>query len=255
MMMTVKREVLLSVSDDAGKWEVSSAHGSPTSYSEFMEVAKRESSSEEESDFDEERYCCASLLISKFQPRRVLSEARWLNELGMAEVQVPRGPIWRTTRIDIVRSGKIYCSIEEVLFLTQLGALLVMDETGASLPMRDLYTKVSDEKNGCCREQFQAYNQLKSLGYVIRPITNSSLLIEEVKRPVFDVYFPNSEFRKSSPGDPSFVLCFTGGYPPSKVTLEVLEGQCESVPLKFCHVEQGRVSFFSFDKVELPVLP
>ena len=28
-------------------------------------------------------------------------------------------------------------------------------------------------------------------------------------RPVFDVYLPNSKFRKSSPGAPSFVLCLT----------------------------------------------
>ncbi|KAK7839438.1 hypothetical protein CFP56_018033 [Quercus suber] len=28
-------------------------------------------------------------------------------------------------------------------------------------------------------------------------------------RPVFDVYLPNSKFRKSSPGDPSFVICLT----------------------------------------------
>ncbi|TXG70309.1 hypothetical protein EZV62_005244 [Acer yangbiense] len=44
-------------------------------------------------------------------------------------------------------------------------------------------------------------------------------------------------------------------YPPSKAEIEVLERQCGSIPMKFCHVEHGRVSFFFFNKVELPVLP
>ncbi|TXG70384.1 hypothetical protein EZV62_005319 [Acer yangbiense] len=44
-------------------------------------------------------------------------------------------------------------------------------------------------------------------------------------------------------------------YPPSKAEIEVLERQCGSIPMKFCHVEHGRVSFFFFNKVELPILP
>lgn len=37
----------------------------------------------------------------------------------------------------------------------------------------------------------------------------NNLQIHEV-RLVFDVYHPNSKFKKFSPGDPSFVLCSTG---------------------------------------------
>ena len=83
----------------------------------------------------------------------------------MAEVQDQKGPTWRTT--SIVRCGEIYCSVEEVLFLAQLEAFLVMNETGATLPMKDIYKILSDENNGCCWEHFQAYKQLKSLGYII----------------------------------------------------------------------------------------
>lgn len=48
---------------------------------------------------------------------------------------------------------------------------------------------------------------------------------------------------------------FFSGYPPSKMTLQLMDRKCGGILLKFCHVEQGRVSFFSFDKVELPILP
>ncbi|TXG70380.1 hypothetical protein EZV62_005315 [Acer yangbiense] len=44
-------------------------------------------------------------------------------------------------------------------------------------------------------------------------------------------------------------------YPPSKAEIEVLERQCGSIPMKFYHVEHGRVGFFFFNKVELPILP
>ncbi|PON53917.1 tRNA-splicing endonuclease, subunit Sen [Parasponia andersonii] len=279
--------------------------GDTTSYALLMEGAKREiyfggegeesdgetCSEDSDDENEDEEYCYASVPVSKLQPRKVLSKGRWIKEMGMAEIEVQKGPIWRTT--GIVRSGKIYSSIEEVLFLAELGAVHLTDETGVSISMEEMYTKFSDEKNGCSWEHFQAYKQLKALGYIVRrhgipwslksgnsnseSISPQSSLeenevvlksednisivgmlsrmhINEV-RPVFDVYLPNSKFRKSSPGDPSFVLCFTRVYPPSKATLEVLERQCGGVPLKFCHVEQGRVSFFSFDKVELPVLP
>ncbi|KHN07347.1 hypothetical protein glysoja_012645 [Glycine soja] len=95
-------------------------------------------------------------------------------------------------------------------------------------------------------------------------------------RPDFDVYLPNSRFRKSCPGDPSFLLYLSrlgsckvqvGGnvvyhassvrvqHPPSRAEIEAHEKQCGGIPLKICRVREGRVNFFSSDKVELPVLP
>ena len=41
---------------------------------------------------------------------------------------------------------------------------------------------------------------------IVGPFNN--MHIKEA-RPVFDVYLPNSKFRKSSPSDPSFVICLT----------------------------------------------
>ncbi|KAK9904514.1 hypothetical protein M0R45_000658 [Rubus argutus] len=172
---------------------------------------------------EEEEVYYASVPASKLQPRAVVSKARWNNEMG---------------------------------------ALLLLGESDTGLSLEDIYVKMSGGKNRCCWEEFRAYRQLKSLGYIVgrhEEIRSVIGLFNEMQinkvRPVFNVYLPNSKFRKSSPGDPGFVLCFTRGYPPSKAELEALEGQCGSIPLKFCNVEQGRVSFFSFDKVELPVLP
>ena len=131
-------------------------------------------------------------------------------------------------------------------FLVELGALVLMDDNGAITSIEDVYTKLSDEKNGCCWDYFQAYRQLKSLGYIVgrRGIpwslksvngntehsvpqfsvenVSDSIAEDEIyisgmlsrmqideARPVFDVYPPNSKFRKSCPGDASFVICFT----------------------------------------------
>ncbi|CAJ1821480.1 unnamed protein product [Sphenostylis stenocarpa] len=82
----------------------------------------------------------------------------------------------------------------------------------------------------------------------------SDLQINELM-PDFDVYLPNSRFRKSSPRDPGFLLYLSRGHPSSKVEIESLEKQCGGIPLKICQVTEGRVSFFSYDKVELPVQP
>nr|XP_011467381.1 PREDICTED: uncharacterized protein LOC101296219 isoform X1 [Fragaria vesca subsp. vesca] len=242
-------------------------------------------------DDEEEQAHYASGSASKLQPRAVVSRARWNDEMGMAQVVVQKGTFSKST--GIVRSGKLYYSIHEVLFLVEIGALVLLDETDTVLSLEDVYVKMSSGKYRCCWDEFRAYRQLKSLGYIVgrhgipwsvkkaksdceiiasqgcpeidevgklesEEIGSVVGLFKELQineaRPVFNVYHPNSKFRKSCPGDPSFVLCFTRGYPPSRAELDALEEQCGSIPLKFCNVEQGRVSFFSLVKVELPVL-
>ena len=59
-------------------------------------------------------YIALSLVLMLWGSFRVVvSKARWNNEMGMAEVVVQKGTFSKTT--GIVRSGKLYYSIEEVL--------------------------------------------------------------------------------------------------------------------------------------------
>ncbi|KAF2301480.1 hypothetical protein GH714_024994 [Hevea brasiliensis] len=167
-----------------------------------------------------------------------ISKARWDDEMGMAEVVEKKGKLWTTT--GIVRNGKIYCSIEEILFLAELGALLLLDDKDIHFSLKDIYGKTVDEKNGCCWELFEVYRHLKSLGYIIQrhgvpwsmkgiksncnfdsfqgtsenngviidtELKDSAVVVESLSnlqvdelRPNFDIYLPNSKFRKTSPG-------------------------------------------------------
>nr|KYP76712.1 hypothetical protein KK1_020964 [Cajanus cajan] len=212
-------------------------------------------------------------------------------KMGMGEVIEKNGKTWVST--GIVRSGKIYSSIEETLYLMELGALHLLDNGGRNISLTEMYEKVSSKKSGCCWKLFEVYRHLKSLGYIVgrhgvawslksiksshKPVdlevteerklvhmgSKSELSINKLfgelqindLRPDFDVYIPNSRFRKFSPGDPSFLLYLSRGHLPSRAEIEALERQCGGIPLKICLVAEGRVSFFSFDKVELPVLP
>ncbi|KAK4776752.1 hypothetical protein SAY86_005440 [Trapa natans] len=223
---------------------------------------------------EEDAFYPLSGSISKLQFRKASSRACWNSEVGMAEVVERKGQIWTTT--GVLRGGKLYCSIEETLFLAEIGALVLVDENGTGLSLEGIYGKLAEEKNGCCWEHYEVYKHLKSLGYIVGrrgvpwtlksvgtdALTEDRFITDRLGKldlnglePAFDVYLPNGKFKKSSPGDPSYVLCLTRESPPSRKDVEVLERQSGHIPVKFCHVENGRVSFFSFSKVDLPVLP
>ncbi|CAL9099585.1 unnamed protein product [Musa textilis] len=219
---------------------------------------------------------------SKTQFRSEVSKACWDEEMGMGEIIEKKGSMWATT--GIIRKGKLCCHIEEILFLAERGALILTSPDGKTINVGDIYKMILGSKFGCSWESFEAYRHLKSLGYIVQrygipwtlkndiiccssnsPSENntrcfeiSNLLqdmqISELKL-TFKVYLPNSKFRKSSPGDPSFLLCLLSGNPPSRSEVENLEKKCDGLPLKFCYIDHGRVSFFSFDKEPLPTLP
>lgn len=121
-----------------------------------------------------------------------------------------------------------------------------MNVDDTPLPLSDLYAKLAEdrEKYGCSWESFEVYRCLKSLGYIVgrhgvawsmKNVKNKTNADDSVGescsitdkgnvdysfvadmfgnmhlggiRPIFDVFPPNSKFRKSSSGDPSFMLC------------------------------------------------
>ncbi|KAL8162324.1 hypothetical protein V2J09_013813 [Rumex salicifolius] len=192
---------------------------------------------------DEDLFCLTDS-TRKLQIRKDASKARWEGTMEMAEVVERKGKMLIST--GIVRNGKTYCLIEEALFLAELGALIIVDEEGESLPLKDIYSKVAQGQSGCSWEAFQVYRHLKSLGYIvgrhgvpwslksIKSKIDSPPSLEDDKvvendckveqsivdqlgdlqinegKIVFDVYLPNSKFRKSFPGDPMFVVSLAG---------------------------------------------
>lgn len=127
----------------------------------------------------------------------------------------------------------------------ELGALHLVDNCDRSISPIEIYEKIAGKKSGCCWELFEAYRHLKSLGYIIgrhdvvwslksirsshkpaalkgteenRQLVDTGSQVElsinelfgQLKindlKPDFDIYLPNSRFRKSSPGDPNFLL-------------------------------------------------
>ncbi|XP_062198537.1 uncharacterized protein LOC133901257 [Phragmites australis] len=229
---------------------------------------------------------------SRVQFRKVASRARWLEEAGAAEVVDSKGKLWLTT--GVTRGGKLYYNVEEIGFLAEKGALILLNDKDGTIGMEGIYEKIAGGKYGCSWDAFQVYKHLKSLGYIvgrygipwtmknsgtcdtIRPPTSMidtdqsfnrvddtcndiTKLLKEMHidgiSPSFEVYLPNSKFKKSSPGAPSFLLRLLRDKPPSRVELETVENNFGGIPLKYCHVDNGRVSFLSFDKVTLPSLP
>ncbi|XP_076909422.1 uncharacterized protein LOC143566681 isoform X2 [Bidens hawaiensis] len=184
-------------------------------------------------DSDNEGHCYAYGDILKLQFRKGDSKARWKEELGMAEIISNKGRMWITT--GIMHGGKLFIFLEDTLFLAEIGVLQLFDDNDKCIPLEDIYKKVAGGVGGSSWESFEVYRHLKSLGYIIKrhgvcwsmkqvktvpssvdgeaencceerasvtEIANlfSSMQINEL-RPVFDVYPPNSKFRKSSPGN------------------------------------------------------
>ncbi|ONM22726.1 uncharacterized protein [Zea mays] len=234
----------------------------------------------------------ASSASSRVQFRNMASRARWVEEAGAAEVVENRGKLWLTT--GVTRAGKLYYNVEETGFLAEMGALILLNDKDETIGIEDIYGKLAGGNYGCSWDTFQAYKHLKSLGYIVGRFgvpwtmkhggthhtiapqinileTDQSLnrvdgasnditkLLKEIQIdgicPSFEVYLPNSKFKKSSPGCPSFLLCLLRGKPPSRVELEAVENNFRGIPLKYAHVDNGRVSFLSFDEVTLPSLP
>ncbi|CAN6470599.1 unnamed protein product [Victoria cruziana] len=245
---------------------------------------------------EDEEFSYTSITVPRLQIRTAkVSIARWDPNLGLGEVIRKKGGMWRTS--GIVRGSKVYCVMEEIMYLAERGALLLLNDGAGYFQLKDIYSLVAEGAYGCSWKCFEAYRHLKALGYVVgrhglvwttkskagpsswissanceRHLESEDLSSEgdgtiltellsvmdinnvNALKVNFDVYLPNKQFKKSAPGDPSFMLCVAGEIPPRIVQVESLRKQTGDIPIKFAHVDHGRVSIFSYNKVELPTL-
>lgn len=72
---------------------------------------------------------------------------------------------------------------------------------------------------------------------------------------MFDVFSPNTKFKKTDPGIPEFSVCILSDHPPDCSNIQVLEAENGGTPVKIASVDCGRVSFFEFNTAQLPILP
>ncbi|XP_014629732.1 tRNA-splicing endonuclease subunit Sen54 [Glycine max] len=202
--------------------------------------------------------------MPKLQFRNVKSKGCWNEEVGMGDIIEKNGKMWVTT--GIVRSGKIYSSIEETLYLMELGALDLLDNGGRSISLTETYEKVASGKSGCCWELFDVYRHLKSIGYIIGR-HGVAWSLKSIKVPINLLLLKSQkEIEQLEDIDSKSELSINElwvyhassvrvQHPPSRAEIEAHEKQCGGIPLKICRVREGRVNLFSSDKVELPVLP
>ncbi|KAG2636203.1 hypothetical protein PVAP13_2NG434200 [Panicum virgatum] len=101
----------------------------------------------------------------QFRRRNVASRARWVEEAGAGEVVESKGKLWLTT--GVTRGSKLCYNVEEIGFLVEKGALILLNDKDEMIGIEAIYEKIAVGKYGCSWDAFQAYKHLKSLGYIV----------------------------------------------------------------------------------------
>eukprot|EP00250_Pteridium_aquilinum_P011772 c20297_g1_i1 orf=528-1448(-) len=109
----------------------------------------------------------------------------------------------------------------------------------------------SKESGGSCRVCMHE----EEATYQFCDPSNGSHVSARAVELMFDVFPPNSSFKKTNPGTPDFSLCISSNLPPDSAYLEALNTQSDGIPVTVAAVDSGRTSFFHFNEVQLPVLP
>ncbi|XBH71073.1 hypothetical protein VPH35_098592 [Triticum aestivum] len=105
--------------------------------------------------------------------------------------------------------------------------------------MEEIYGKIAGGSYGCSRLAFQAYKHLKLLGYIVGRYGVPWTMI--CVKPYVAEQNYHRRYRSRNK-------------PPSRDELETVE-KFAGIRLKFCQVDNGRISLLSLDRVTLPTLP
>ncbi|XP_068635199.1 uncharacterized protein [Aristolochia californica] len=249
-----------------------------------------------DSDIKENPFLKSGPATGKLQFRKNVSRARWDEDIYLAEVFESKGAMWTTTGIIrnkklylFLEETLFLAKIEALLVFDSSGAPLTIMQIAQKLAdakngccfksfmvykrlkslgyvvgrhnvpwsMKRRTSQPESSNDILSTRKINHDNESNGEGDATSSLSNvfKDLHLGDLK-PTFDVYLPNSKFKKSSPGNPYFLLCLLRDSPPSRVDFERYERESKGIPLKYCHVGgNARVVFFSSYKVELLNLP
>lgn len=96
--------------------------------------------------------------------KKDVSVASWESEKGLAEVTVKKGKLWCS--MGIIRSSKLYCNIEESMYLAGLGSLVMLNDERI-MSNDEICSLLLFPGHGCSWAAYQTFAYLKRLGYIV----------------------------------------------------------------------------------------
>ncbi|KAG6556886.1 hypothetical protein Mapa_001466 [Marchantia paleacea] len=96
--------------------------------------------------------------------KKDVSVASWESEKGLAEVTVKKGKMWCS--MGVIRSSKLYCNVEEAVYLVGLGSLIMLNDDRI-MSIDEIYSLLFIPAHGCSWAAYQAFAYLKRLGYIV----------------------------------------------------------------------------------------
>ncbi|KAL2641338.1 hypothetical protein R1flu_008925 [Riccia fluitans] len=96
--------------------------------------------------------------------KKDVSVAKWDGVKGLAEVTLKKGKLWCS--MGIMRGSKLYCNVEEAVYLVGLGSLALLHD-GKVMYLQEVYNLLLTPAHGCSWIAYQTFAYLKRLGYIV----------------------------------------------------------------------------------------
>ncbi|CAM6084126.1 unnamed protein product [Calypogeia fissa] len=97
--------------------------------------------------------------------QRDISVGRWEAGIGMGEIVVKKGKVWGS--MGVIRNSKLYCHVEEAVYMVEQGSLLLLRDDGVATPRQEAYDLLVVPSNGYSWDAYQIFCHLKRLGYIV----------------------------------------------------------------------------------------